>query len=138
MLIRPKIENAEFWYCNFDRSDLKHVCNPVGFWRSVMEYWADYNFHEITDIEEVLHQQLWLNSHVRINKKLVVFKEFTQQGIYEIIDLIDKDRIEDYDYISNSLGVNISRHRYYQLTSAIPKRWKKLIKEHAKDILMLS
>ena len=87
-----------------------------------MEYWADYNFHEITDIVEVLHQQLSLNSHVRINKKLVVFKEFTQQGIYEIIDLIDKDRIGDYDYISNSLGVNISRYRYCQLTSAIPKR----------------
>ena len=63
-LIEPKIKNTEFWYCNFNEQDIKHICKASGFWLDVITYWANFNFHEVNDIHTLLKQRLWLNSHI--------------------------------------------------------------------------
>ena len=63
-LIEPKIKNTEFWYCNFNEQDIKHICKASGFWLDVITYWANFNFHEVNDIHTLLKQRLQLNSHI--------------------------------------------------------------------------
>ena len=68
--IQPVIDNADFWYLNVKKEDMYDCCNPVGYWKDVMLAWCEYNFHEVENINQLLQQRIWYNSHIKIGNKI--------------------------------------------------------------------
>ena len=62
--IKPIIPNEDFWRANFSVNDVKNVCNSQGFWKDMIESWAEYNFHKINDIETTLKSSSMEQHHI--------------------------------------------------------------------------
>ena len=80
-LISPLVVSGDFWKYNFSESDLYQVCNPKGFWKSVVQAWSIYNYFEPQTLDEVLDQYVWFNSHIKVQGKLFCVKSYAQNGI---------------------------------------------------------
>ena len=131
---KPKLNNQEFWYLNFKKEDVMSVCSPHGFWRSVVEAWAEYNYHEVDDIETMLSQCIWFNSHIRINNTVFCIYSLAQIGITQMQDFINvqQSRLYTYEKFCEVSPVPVDYLQFHQLISAIPKKWKAML--HMKQI----
>ena len=71
------LRNDDFWTCNIKKEDCKSIfsfCKNIPyFWKDVIIKWASYNFHEPSNISEILGQVLWFNSFIKNNKNEMVF-----------------------------------------------------------------
>ena len=128
--IKPCIQNQEFWLSNFHLKDVHDVCKATGFWLSVVEAWSRYNYHNVVTINQILNQRLWCNSHIRVKNEVIMYEELSSKGIYTILDLINNNgnSFKTHVKISSELGMNVDFLTYYALISAVPNRWKKMIK----------
>ena len=63
--------NEDIWKCNMSRKDiLENFSNTVPkFWLDVLVAWSYTNFKNI-DETQASEQTIWLNSHIRIDKKM--------------------------------------------------------------------
>ena len=127
--IQPKIVNTEFWQCNFKKDDVKFVCSPSGFWADTVDYWAEYNYHTPQQIDEIMYQRIWLNSHIRVEDKPIVCKNLLDQGIYEIRDIVSQNGIMTYQELTETFKCKINIMEYNSILTAIPKQWKRCIKQ---------
>ena len=126
------IANAEFWQCNFSEKDIKYVCRAIGFWLDVIKAWANFNYQDKLELmEQILEQNIWYNSHIRIQNKPFYNKDMAQLGISKIIDLIDHrtNTFFSYDQFKSQYPCNIHFLTYYSIIYAIPKIWKNMILE---------
>ena len=64
--IKPKLATSDFWLCKFKKADIKYVCNLTGFWQDVVTDWSEISYHQVTSVQKVLQQIIWLNSHIRV------------------------------------------------------------------------
>ena len=128
--INPKINNQEIWYLNLDKRDLGSFCKPNEFWKCVMEAWCEYNFHTVDEINKMLHQRIWFNSHIRVNDKPIFYKTLMDKGIMEIMDIIDVNTNDFYTYeqLTQTFNVKIPFVDYFSLIDAIPRTWKQMLK----------
>ena len=137
--IHPVITNSKFWYLNVAKQDLYQVCKPVGYWKSVMEYWCEYNHHQVDTIEQVLKERIWYNSHIKIANKLCYNELLVNNGVWEILDLIDNETgyFFTHSQIEEMYHIKLSFLTYMSIIDAIPQEWKKLIKDNSlSDVLL--
>ena len=113
--------------CNFSRQDVELVCGAKGFWKDVINTWSDYNFHCVNEIDEILNQRIWLNSHIRIGSKLAYIQSLAEKGIFTVLDIINPERGRFYQLneINEKYCTNVTWYEYQQFISAIPKEWKR-------------
>ena len=64
----------------------------------------------------------------------IIFTEWVEKGIMQISDLIENNRIMNYDQITQIFG-RLNVMQYNQLISAVPKEWKKMIENITPNIL---
>ena len=81
--INPVIKNNGFWHLN-----MKYACKPYGFWKDV-ECWARFSFHGVVDVETMLLQRIWFNSHIKIRDRPFRYDTMRLKGVYKIFDIID-------------------------------------------------
>ncbi len=67
------------------------LCNNNGFWTDVLLAWADLSYSEKIIEVEANKQQIWYNSHVRVQNKVVFFNVWYNAGIITIGDLKDPE-----------------------------------------------
>ena len=134
--IKPVITNQELWYCNTSVKDMKYLCNPTGFWKDVMTCWCEYNYHEIENIETLLHERIWINSHIRIGNKPACIREMMNHNVYEILDLIDTDTgfFYTYEKLIQIHEFKLMYLTYLSLIQAIPHKWKAMIRNMQPDL----
>ena len=125
--IKPKLHNEDFWQCNFNKKDIKYVCTASGFWLSVVDAWAQYNFYHPETLEKILTQPIWLNSHVRIINKTFFNKKMYDCGIFKISDLIGDRGTMSFEEITQQYINDIHFLEYWQVINAIPREWIRLI-----------
>ena len=119
--------------CNLQYKDIQAKLPKGSIWEEIFQKWCKINYiDQVNGIEQVLNQNIWLNSHIRINKKVVCFKDWMEQGIQWIGDLIQENNVGERKFMSEAdlttkLGFKPMFLKYQGLIKAIPNEWKKII-----------
>jgi hypothetical protein len=61
--------------------------NP--FWKDILNNFSNLQNEKVTDGNDVLSQSIWLNSHIKINNTSPCLKNWIENYIYIINDLLD-------------------------------------------------
>jgi hypothetical protein len=100
------------------------------FYNSLFETWAKLHNRPPTTGEQVLRETIWNNSYIRADNKTFYYKNWVQKGITFIKDLINqRGQIMDKQEFLAHTGIKLRPLQYESAISAIPKQWKKLVKE---------
>ena len=118
-----KIIGNKIWNANLNEKDADNLIdkNCVSIWPDVLKAWSTYNFHEPET--GVLNQFMWLNSHIKIGKKPVLFQKAFNNNILHIKDIRTNNRFLNFDELENKYGKTINFVQYYSLTTVIKKKW---------------
>jgi exonuclease III len=125
-----------FLRCNIKYQDLpfKKEINQLKLWDEILKFWCEENYEENIDtVEKIMNQSIWLNSNIKINKKVVMWKNWYEEGFKWIADLIIMEdngdlRFMSYNEIQDFHIKNFNYMEYNSLMSSIPKTWKNQIK----------
>ena len=122
--------------CNFkeDEQFINEIKNP--FVRDLVKCWALVHYKEPENNQDLLNQILWLNSEIRIGKKVFFWKKWYKYGIVYFKDIITEDmELMGFPEVKEKLHENFRWFEYYKLISAIPNKWKNTLKIcHADDM----
>ena len=122
------------WKVNLDYKDaMEHIPN-TNFWSSWFAEWCNFKFIKPQGKVEIENQVLWWNSNVRIANKPVLYKECLKKGVMRVSDVFDTNGvIISYESFVQKYGVKIDYLKYMGLANAIPKYWKKMMKENVSE-----
>ena len=71
---------------------------------------------------------IWLNSHIKINNASPCLKNWIENDIYTIDDVLDQNKqIMNYAVFQDTYHVATTFVEFYGIISAIPRYWKHLI-----------
>ena len=87
--IRPLIQQ-NFWMFNFAPQHVMYICEARGFWKSAVVAWVEYHFYEVNDVNQVLNQYIFCNSHITIAHKPITNKVYTTAAC-TILELINPE-----------------------------------------------
>jgi hypothetical protein len=124
-----------FARCNLKYIDLHFKFPKNSMWDEVMREWCDENFTNPETYQEILNQNLWRNSHIKIGNKTNLWKKWYEMDIKWIADLImiednNQSRFLTFNEINDMAEGQLKQMEYNSLISAIPKTWKrKIIRE---------
>jgi exonuclease III len=129
------IEPEYLLRCNIKYKDLpfKKKLNQLKLWEEIMKFWCEENYEENIDtIQKIMNQSIWLNSNIKVNKQVILWKNWLEEGFKWLADLIFMDnngrmRFMTHEEIKDFQIKNFSTMDYNSLMSAIPKEWKQLI-----------
>ena len=121
------------WYCNVNPCDscLKVIKN--NFINEVVTTWFN-TFHENGD--QNYHQQiLWNNSSIRINNRVVFWKNWYDKGIKCFGDILSENgSILSLTQFKEKFDFNVNFLNYFSLVHAIPQKWKRDVKIVDKEV----
>ena len=108
---------------------MKDVCTSNTFWSDILYDWAGLHFFEPQNQEEICVQILWFNSNVKSDGRVLKpFNNDVMQTIWTIEDLMINNRFMNYDEMSCKTNNTIGWLQYQCIISAIPNRWKHILK----------
>ena len=113
------------WKVNLTVKDACMLVNKNQFWRDMLISWVQFNKQEVCTSTQVLSQQLWLNSNIRIENKPICYKKWFDAGIICIQDLVNEDQsFLSINQLKRKYHLNIMFTEYMGIIDAIPARWK--------------
>ena len=125
------IQDDILWTCNLEKGDAKYlVRNTSRFWYEVVVAWCDYNYKSELTYVDIKRQVIWFNSFIRIDGKPIYYKNCYEAGMTYIEDLVKEDGLLlTYEEIEEKFNeLRIDRLTYYGIISAIPRRWKEILR----------
>ena len=127
-LCNMPLKDDVFWKCNLSKDDLGIFAGTMTseFWKEVLEAFCIFNFKaDLTDYD-VKTQVIWFNSFIKVQDKVVFFKDCYEAGIIFISDILNDDGLlMTYEQLKTKFNhLRLSRLAYYGLVSAIPRIWK--------------
>jgi hypothetical protein len=119
--------------CNALYKDLPFRNVNGGMWDEILKGWCEENFHEVNSIDEIMQQCLWYNSHIKIQKKVILWKKWDEKGIRWIADLLQEDQNGKLIFLTKEeledfYDLKVTQMNYNSIISALPRKWKKVIK----------
>jgi hypothetical protein len=102
-----------------------------GFYWQILQAW--FETKNLTKLEEtpinIRRECLWLNKNIKNNKKVLFWKEWHENGINIIHDIINENgNFLDFNEIYRKYGVKCNFIKYNRLKESIPQQWRKIIK----------
>ena len=114
--------------CRYD-INLIQLHNLPPFYRSVLKYWQDYRAAFNDNITPIKNEIIWNNSNLLINKNTIFFKQWYQNGIIRLQDLLDVDcTFLSLQKFQQKLGLHVPFTTYYGLINSIPACWRRELK----------
>ena len=124
--------------CNIKYADLPFKFRKDSIWNEIWLNWCVENYNEDIDtVELILNQNLWFNSHIRINKRPIYLKGWEEKGIRWLSDIIIEEghqgtlRFLTKIEVEEMYNVKIGALTYMGIIDAIPKEWRKTLKLHS-------
>lgn len=110
----------------FDRSIFKEM----------LFLWADKNYTTPTQVNDILQQNIWFNSHVKKQNKWIYEKDLYRIGIKKIIDLYDLDlgSFMSYQQFEQEYPGMINFLTYAQIIASVPRVWKRILQVNAPSV----
>jgi len=145
--IIPSIHNTKhdnvvyFLQSNIFHNDLKTwvKLDNNSLWFEILLEWCKYNFRGIEkffSVEDVLNQNIWLNSCIKIANKPVIYTLWYNAGIKHIHNLVHHNRWKSIIDIEQEFGLKILLLDYLGILNSIPASWRRLIKNNIEFVLM--
>ena len=73
---------------------------------------------------------MWFNSCIKIDKKPVYFRAISQNNLNFVGQLFQDGKLKTWENIQSEFGLqNFQKFKWLQITHAIPKNWKDIIKD---------
>jgi hypothetical protein len=126
--------NIEYFSkCNVIYKDLHFRFPKNSMWDEVMREWCSENFTNPETYQEILNQNLWRNSHIKIGNKTQFWKKWYDNDIKWVADLIliennGNSRFLTLQELNDLSDTSLKQMEYNSLLSALPKKWKQMIK----------
>ena len=101
--------------------------------------WEKYFIASPVTPSSVLRQFLWYNIYIEIDSKAVCLKLFSTKNITFITQLFNTDRsVKNWNILKTKYALqNKNQFCWLQLINAIPKMWKKCIKQTSENTSLL-
>ena len=116
--------------CNFDAKKLPVTLSS--FWYEVFQAYSEINNTEIKSKSMVRNQYINNNRDILIGGKSIFSNQLIINNMDEIGNWFDcNGNAYSFDFVKQKLP-QLSWLRYFQIISAIPKKWKLLLKEKSK------
>ena len=122
--INIPLSGREILQCNVSASDASLYCDVQEFWGQLWIAWCNYSFTKPENIDEIMNENLWFNSHIKSGNKPMWNRKAYEKGIRKIEHIHDPTQntgISRYDEVSIHY---ITWFSYQTLVNAIPKYWK--------------
>ncbi|MCP3901139.1 MAG: hypothetical protein GY707_15650, partial [Desulfobacteraceae bacterium] len=124
----PDKDLHKFIKCNFNPKDLNRKI-PLFYWQ-VLFAWFELK-RKPTSSLQVIRECLFYNQHIRINGQYVKFPKTNRKDLTVIGDVVNENgTFLDYREICNKFGKILTHFQYMSLIDAIPKEWRKMLKNH--------
>jgi len=127
----PKASPEYILKCNLDKKDVTSIIRFTKgtFWYEIFWEWCYLNHdpHPNT-IEDILHQTLWFNSHIKVGKKVVFNKKLYDAEVRYVKDIMHEGKFLSLEALKQKYHVDISFIEYGGIVNAIPGEWKKYLK----------
>ena len=102
----------------------------------MFQTWCKLNYTTPTMAAQVIALPLWHNDLIQIDKKNVVYRNWKQAGINNILHIIDSNgNIRSKQNLENKYGINIKLMEYNSLMHSIPNSWKQMLNNKTSLIL---
>jgi hypothetical protein len=100
--------------------------NP--FWKDIHNNFSNLQNEKVTDGNDVLSKSIWLNSHIKVNNTSPCLKNWIENDIYTIDDVLYQNKqIMNYAFFQDTYHVATTFVEFYGIISAIPRLWRHLI-----------
>jgi hypothetical protein len=120
------VDMEYFLKCNIRYKDIPNQLKKNSMWKEIWEIWSGENSREVNTIEDILNQNLWYNSSIKINKKTIFRKEWYSANFKWIADMIV---VTDSNDEMKDMGIKkLTQMDYNSIVSAIPRKRRKTIK----------
>ena len=119
--------------CNFDTRKLP-VYLPA-FYKDCLHAWSALNESPINTYRDVVHQVIWNNKYIIVQKLSTFEKLFYSKGIITVGDLLSDAGVFLKD--ANMLKANLSpleRFKLMGIVDAIPREWRQIIRQSAQHL----
>ena len=129
-----KTMGRDIWNCNIHKKDIQNLFEN-SFWKDVLWSWSHVNYHDPEEKNQIASQFLWYNSHIKINKQLI----FYENGYKEELKILAQMYAPNGELLQCNVicqMFNLSPMQWNSLISAVPKPWKKLMKEGNIEIVL--
>ena len=95
--------------------------NCIDIWKA----WAKIHYHIPLTSASIMSQQLWYNSHIKLNNQNFHWNNFSEKGVHRITNIYNQDLRRFYTYQEFAQAYKIHNFiQYNVLLKAIPKEWK--------------
>lgn len=115
--------NLDFYKHCLDTKDIKKCMPKASFWRDVWLAWSRFHMHNNNTKNQILVQNLNLNSKIRIANRPAKFHSLTKAGLTKVKDIYNSDesRLLTYNEIAQNRNINFLE--YTGLLHAFPNNW---------------
>ena len=115
------------WKCKLHEGDVDSLKIKNQFWVDTLKSWCQYNYYKEDRIE---NQIIWYNSHIKVNKKVIMWKDVCSKGLMYIHQLYEKQCLKSYEQVWQEFS--LTKLRYNSLKVAIPRAWRDFFSQNAK------
>ena len=114
------------WELQLNMQDCKRIFSQDNFWTDSLKKWCEITWNPYPMVSEIIKQVLWLNLNIKIGNEIILWDKWFSHGINRVEDLLNDQGVwlslcKKYNFCIKPLD-------YLSLRSAIPKRWKELLK----------
>jgi hypothetical protein len=114
------------------RSNMKNTDLP-NFYNDMWLMWSEIHCTDPKNITEIGKQRICNNSLIRIECRPIFKKDWLENGLIHIKDILaDKGQFLTERNLNTRFNLHITTMEYNGLKSALPAKWKKIIKENNK------
>ena len=114
--------------------DVNNIKFYSNFYKQVFTYWFSLYSKEPRTIRETLETKIWHNKFITVDDKPICYKNWQQNGISHIYDIVDNNcNFLTKGQLENRFDCNLNYMKYNSVISAIPKSWKKKIKNNLRE-----
>ena len=120
--------------CSFDMiirgtgNNLQYIKNLPNFYIDIYHTWLSLNNFEPKTKTEILQEQIWLNQHITVDSKSILWKLWISKGVLNVNDLLDSEgnflSLNDFN-IKHNLQCSFIDH--LRIRQALPQSWRNII-----------
>ena len=123
------IMKEDIFKCNFVSEDVEDFMDQEKspFWFSMLQAWATYQRTQIDD-EDPFMQTVWLNTHIKIDKKVLWNKEAYESGLLWVSQLYEEGVLISVRAACEKF--KLSFMLFYSIVTSLPTQWRQRLRGH--------
>ena len=126
----PMHDLAYFLRGNLKYVDLPNKPNPNSIWSEIVIQWCLNNQRQPSQNRaDIMNENLWWNSAIKIDGKVIYYKTWAQAGVRYIQDLLDENgHLMSHTHFTRKVNLTIPFTTYTGIISALPRDWARQLK----------